>query len=237
MKVHVIILAGGVGSRMNLDYPKQFLVVNGKPIIVSTIEKFQRNNRIDGITVVCLKDWIEYMRKLVDKYDLNKVVSVIPGGKTGHDSTKIGVYSLKDKLNNDDMVVIHDAARPIVPQIIIDDMVQVAEKNGNACSSVQCRDTVIRTYNQKYGSEQIERSEIIRVQTPQAYKYELIRNLYEKADLDNRNDFVYANTMAIEYGTTIYFSKGFECNIKITTKEDIIFYKAMECLSEEEYES
>lgn len=234
MQVHVIILAGGVGSRMKADKPKQFIEIDGVPVIVDTIRNFERNNRITGITVVCLRDWIPHLKQLVTQYGLNKVTSIIAGGETGHDSTRNGIFSLRDTLSDNDFVVIHDAARPLIPQLIIDDMLDVAFRNGNACTAIACHDTVIKTEDGVSGTEQIERSSFLRVQTPQAYRYGLILPLYERAEQEDRHQFIYANTMAIEYGTRIFFSKGFDCNIKITTKEDIAFYKAMSKFSEEE---
>lgn len=234
MNINVVILAGGIGSRMKADKPKQFIVVDDKPIIVDTIMNFQKNKQIDGIIVVCLKDWIEYMNELINKYKLTKVVKIIEGGKTGHDSARNGIFALNEMMNEDDIVIIHDAARPILPQQIINDMIKVAKSNGNACTAIQCHDTVIETNDQISGNSQIERSKIMRVQTPQAYRYGLIKGLYEKAEKENIHDFVYANTMAITYGVRIYFSLGCDCNIKITTKEDIAFYKALKQFSEEE---
>lgn len=234
MKISVVILAGGIGSRMKADRPKQFLEIDGTPVIVNTINNFQRNSRIDNITVVCLKDWILYFQEIVLSYKLTKVTSIIEGGTCGHDSTRNGVFSLRRTMDDDDIVVIHDAARPLIPQLIIDNMLDVAIKNGNACTAIPCHDTVIKTDDQISGIEQIDRSSFLRVQTPQAYKYGMIYNLYRKAEEDNKHDFVYANTMAIYYGQRIYFSKGFGSNIKITTPEDIAFYRALKDFSEEE---
>lgn len=96
MKIHVIILAGGIGSRMNADRPKQFIEIDGVPVIVKNLYNFQRNNRIDGITVVCVKEWIPYFNELVLNYELTKVIDVIEGGSTGHDSTRNGVFHLME---------------------------------------------------------------------------------------------------------------------------------------------
>lgn len=234
MKVNAIILAGGIGSRMKADKPKQFILVDGRPIIVDTIMNFQKNKQVDEIIIVCLKDWIEYMDKLINDYKLTKVTKIIEGGQTGHDSARNGIFSLKNRMNQDDIIIIHDAARPIVPQQIINNMIEVAKINGNACTAIQCHDTVIETSDQISGNSQIERSKIMRVQTPQAYKYGLIEELYEKSEKENIHNFIYANTMAITYGVRIYFSLGCDCNIKITTKEDLAFYKALKQFSEEE---
>lgn len=234
VKINVVILAGGTGSRMKTDLPKQFIKVDGVPVIVNTIRNFQNNNRIDSITVVCLKDWIVYLKELIEKYHLNKVVDIVKGGDTGHDSARNGVMSLSKIMEDDDIVVIHDAARPLISQIIINDMLDTAIKYGNACTAIPIHDTIIVTEDQQSGDKQIERNKIMRVQTPQAYRYGIINALYRRADEENRHDFIYANTMAITYGLRIYFSTGSDCNIKLTTKEDLAYYKTMKQFSEEE---
>ena len=108
-----------------------------------------------------------------------------------------------------------------------DDLIEKAKANGNACSAVSCYETVVLTENRTSGKEQIDRNRIVRVQTPQCYNYGLIKSLYEKADKDNREDFVYANILAMNYGVEIYFSKGTNNNIKITTKDDIALFRAL----------
>lgn len=225
--IDVIILAGGVGSRLKSAVPKQFIEIDGCPIIVHTIRSFQDNPNIDHIIVVCLGNWIEHTKNIVKKYNLDKVTDVVPGGATGHISTKNGVYFLKNRLSEQDYVIIHDAARPIVSQEVINDLIETAKKNGNACSAVSCYETVVLTENRLSGKEQIDRNRVIRVQTPQCYKYGLIKSLYEKAEADEREDFVYANILAMEYGVEIFFSKGTNNNIKITTKEDIALFRAL----------
>lgn len=225
--ISVVILAGGVGSRLKSAIPKQFIEINDCPIIVHTIMNFELNPEIDNIVIVCLENWIEYTRNLVQKYKFTKVTDVIAGGATGHTSTRNGVYSLRERLSDDDFVIIHDAARPIVPQSVIKNLIDVAKQNGNACSAISCYETVLLTENRTSGKEQIDRNRIIRVQTPQCYQYGLIHSLYERADRDGRDDFVYANTMALNYGVEIFFSKGSNSNIKITTRDDIVFFKVL----------
>lgn len=225
--IDVIILAGGVGSRLKSAIPKQFIEIDGCPIIVHTIKNFEDNPNIDNIIVVCLENWIEYTKKTVEKYKFKKVIDVVAGGATGHISTRNGVYSLKDKLTDEDFVIIHDAARPIVSQAVINDLIEVARLNGNACSTVSCYETVVLTENRKSGKGQIDRDKIVRVQTPQCYRYGLIRSLYERADEDKRDDFVYANILALNYGVELFFSQGSNNNIKITTKDDLALYRAL----------
>lgn len=234
MKNHVIILAGGIGSRVGGPMPKQFLSLNDKPVIVHTLENFERNPQITGITIVCVKEWIEYLKEMLIEYKIEKVTEIIEGGETGHDSTRNGIFSLRSKLSDNDFVIIHDAARPILPQAAINNMLEVAHEKGNASLAIPCYETVIYTDDGKCGDKQLDRSSIMRIQTPQAYNYSSILKLYEMAEKENKHDFVYADLVLIYYGQTVYFSKGFPNNIKITRKEDIPLCKALMHFSEEE---
>ncbi len=234
MKNVAIILAGGIGSRMGGSMPKQFLSLNDKPVIVHTLENFQRNSQINSIIIVCVKDWILHLKEILEEYKISKVVNIVEGGETGHDSTRNGIFSLKNVLSEDDFIIIHDAARPILPQAAIDEMLRVAYEKGNASLAIPCYETVIYTDDGMQGNSQLDRSKIMRIQTPQAYKYGSILKLYEKAEAEDKHDFIYADLVLIHYGETVYFSKGFTNNIKITRKEDIPLCKALMNFSEEE---
>ncbi len=234
MKNFVIILAGGIGSRVGGVMPKQFLPLNDKPVIVHTLKNFEINQNIDGIVIVCKKEWIDLLKEIIDEYKIAKVIDIVEGGETGHDSTRNGIFSLKGKISEDDFVIIHDAARPILPQRAIEDMLTVAHQKGNASLAIPCYETVIYTEDSLSGNEQLDRSKIMRIQTPQAYKYGSILPLYERAEKENKHDFIYADLVLIYYGQTVYFSKGFQNNIKITRKEDIPLCKALMNFSEEE---
>jgi 2-C-methyl-D-erythritol 4-phosphate cytidylyltransferase len=234
MKTVAIILAGGSGTRMGTNIPKQFLKINGKPIIVWTIENFQKNSKIDSILVSCNLVYIEHMKKLVDEYHLDKVEWVIPGGKTSSDSTSNGVFQLKNVLGEGDYVIIHDAVRPILPQKAIDDMLEVAKEHGNASLAIPCYETVLLTEDGISGKTQIDRSKVMRVQTPQAYLYAEILSMYERVKKEDRNDFVYANLIYINYGKSIYFSKGFINNIKITKSEDLVLCESLMKFNEDQ---
>ncbi|WP_400241306.1 2-C-methyl-D-erythritol 4-phosphate cytidylyltransferase [Methanomethylophilus alvi] len=221
MKTVALILAGGIGKRMGVSLPKQFLEIKGKPVLVHTLSNFQRNDSVDSIVVVCVSDWIEYTWDLVKKYNLSKVEAIIPGGDTSHDSTRNGIFHLRRTLGKGDVVIIHDAARPILPQKAIDEMLRIAKDNGNASLAIPCYETVIYTDDQLSGNKELDRSHLMRVQTPQAYEYSSILELYERAEKEDRHDFIYADIVAVEYGMTVYFSKGFTNNIKITKQGDI----------------
>lgn len=234
MRNHVILLAGGIGSRVGGPMPKQFLSLNDKPVIVHTLENFERNSNIDSITIVCVKDWIPHLKEILLEYKISKVHEIIEGGETGHDSTRNGIFSLRSRLSKDDFVIIHDAARPILPQLAINSMLNVAHEKGNASLAIPCYETVIYTNDGKSGDKELDRSAIMRVQTPQAYNYGLMLELYERAEKEDKHDFVYADLVLIYYGLPVYFSKGFTNNIKITRKEDIPLCKALMNFSEEE---
>ena len=233
MKNYVILLAGGVGRRLGADIPKQFVEVNGKPIFVYTIENFQRNNQIEKIVVVCVKEWMDHLKDLVRKYQLTKVEWIIEGGKTGHDSIKNGVFFLQDKISPDDFVMIHDAVRPILPQKAIDEVLRVAHEKGNASSSVACHPPIVYTEDFESGISDVDREHVMLTASPQVYKYSLAKKCYEKAEQEKRNDFTFTSSLLIHCGERVYFAKGTTCNIKITRKEDLALFEALLNVPEE----
>ena len=174
MKNYVILLAGGVGKRMQSNIPKQFIEVDNKPIIVYTIENFQRNPQIEKIIVVCLKDWIEHVETLVRKYSLTKVDCVIEGGDTGHDSIRNGIFFLKNKITPEDYVIIHDAVRPVLPQKAIDEVIRVAHEKGNACSSIECHPPIVYTDDFISGIKDVDREHVMLTASPQVFNYSLV---------------------------------------------------------------
>lgn len=227
MKNYVLLLAGGVGKRMHSDIPKQFLEVEGKPIIVYSIENFQRNEQIEKIVVVCVKDWIEYLRSLIQKYTLTKVEWIIEGGDTSHDSIRNGVFFLKDKLKPDDCIIVHDAVRPVIPQKAINEVLCVAHEKGNASSSIVCHPPIVYTEDFKSGIKDVDREHVMLTASPQAYKYQLALMCYEKAERENRHDFTFTSSLLIHCGERVYFAKGTTNNIKITKKEDLALFAAL----------
>jgi len=229
-----IIIAGGTGMRMNSEIPKQFIKVDNKPIIVYTMEAFERHEQIDAIEVVILDGYVDYIWELAKQYNISKLRWVVQGGENGQGSARNGVLNLKNELDGDDIVIIHDAIRPIVPKVIIDDLIRVAKLYGNACSSLPTQETLIQSDNNQYGNVSLERSTVRRIQTPQAYKFGKIAWAHEEALRRGITNSVYANTMMIELGETIYFSLGFINNVKITTPEDIALFKALKDFPEKD---
>ncbi len=233
MKNYVILLAGGVGKRMGAEIPKQFIEVHGKPIIVYTIEKFQRNPQIEKIVVVCVDDWIDHLKGLIKKFELNKVEWITEGGKTGHDSIRNGVFFLKDKIKPDDYIIVHDAVRPVLPQKAIDEVLHVAHENGNASSSIACHPPIVYTEDFKSGIRDVDREHVMLTASPQAYRYSLALECYEKAEKENKHNFTFTSSLLIHCGERVYFAKGTTSNIKITQKEDLALFEALLNVPEE----
>lgn len=233
MKNYAIILAGGVGKRMGSDIPKQFLEVEGKPIIVYSIENFQRNPQIDKIVVVCVKDWIDYTRELVEKYSLNKVEWIIEGGATGHDSIRNGVFFLKNKAEPDDHIIVHDAVRPVLPQKALDEVIRVSHEKGNASSSIACHPPIVYTEDNESGITDVDREHVMLTASPQAFRYSLAYDCYQKAEEEDYHTSTFTSSLLIHCGERVYFAKGTTCNIKVTTKEDLALFSALLKVPEE----
>lgn len=228
-----MIIAGGNGSRMNADIPKQFIEINDKPILVYTLEAFQRHQEIDAILVVVIKDWEDVVKSYIEDYKLTKLKWVVQGGKTGQESARLGLLALKKHVQPNDFIIIHDAIRPIIPSIILTDLLRVAHLHGNACASLPMHETLVMTSNQQHGNQSLDRNHVRRVQTPQAYRFDDILAAHLWAEKENHPS-VYANTLMIDFGKTIYFSLGFDNNIKITTSEDLALFKALLMIPEED---
>ena len=222
-----IILAGGTGQRVGGDIPKQFLTVDDIPILAYTLSVFQNNQDIDQIVVVCVKDWENEVFRYRDEYGISKLVRVIPGGTNSMGSISNGVMGIADLMGDNDIAVIHDSVRPLITSEIISDCIRVADINGNGCASIPMQETIVKTDDRISGKINIDRSNIMRVQTPQAYRYGLLKGLYTKAAEKGITDSVYTNTLMLELGGTIYFSKGSTINIKITTPDDLKLFKSL----------
>lgn len=233
MKNYVILLAGGVGKRMGTDIPKQFLEVNGKPIIVYSIENFQRNPQIEKIVVVCVKDWIDKTWELVKKYSLTKVEWIIEGGSTGHDSIRNGVFFLKDKAAPEDHIIVHDAVRPVLPQKAIDEVIRVSHEKGNASSSIECHPPIVYTENHESGITDVDREHVMLTASPQAFNYALALKCYEQAEEEDYHTSTFTSSLLIHCHERVYFAKGTSCNIKITRKEDLALFEALLKIPEE----
>ena len=231
-KKHFLLLAGGVGLRFGTDIPKQFIEVDGVPIIIHTLRKLQYDV-IDDITIVCVNSWIDRLKDLIESFKIQKVRKIIPGGDTGHQSIYNGLVSIGEISSGNDIVIIHDSVRPLVTKSSIVDSIEKAKRFGNGCASLKSVEGLVVKDNDEYGTRAADRYNIMRIQTPQAYKYALIKHIYDKAS-DEGVEYPYADGALLANGLPLYFSKSFTANIKITTKRDIAFMKAMMQFSEDE---
>lgn len=230
-----LILAGGHGNRTAQDIPKQFMNVYEKPLIIYTLENFERHPEIDGILVVCLDGWHEVLKAYARQYGISKLKWVVDGGDDGQESTKKGVEALKDVCGTEDIILVHDAIRPFITPDVITDAITKCKQKGSGLSAVRCQETIVRTDDGKSGVEGIARQEIMRVQTPQAYKYGKARWAYEEADRRGIRGEVYINTLMLHLGERVYFSKGTDKNVKITTIEDLEVFKALLHMEREDW--
>lgn len=230
-----LILAGGHGNRTAQDIPKQFMNVYEKPLIIYTLENFERHPEIDGILVVCLDGWHEVLKAYARQYGISKLKWVVDGGDDGQESTKKGVEALKDVCGTEDIILVHDAIRPFITPDVITDAITKCKQKGSGLSAVRCQETIVRTDDGKSGVEGIDRQEIMRVQTPQAYKYGKAKWAYEEADRRGIKGEVYINTLMLRLGERVYFSKGTDKNVKITTIEDLEVFKALLHMEREDW--
>lgn len=145
MKNIVLIIAGGVGARMSQDIPKQFINVYDKPVIVYTLETFQKHPEIDEIAVVCIEGWESVLWAYANQFNITKLKYVVPGGKNGQDSIRNGVYELEKHHDPEDIVLIHDAIRPMVSAEIISDCIRITQKCGNAITVIPCAEAMMQT--------------------------------------------------------------------------------------------
>ncbi|MDE7132072.1 MAG: 2-C-methyl-D-erythritol 4-phosphate cytidylyltransferase [Lachnospiraceae bacterium] len=230
-----LLLAGGSGSRTEQDVPKQFFNVYEKPIIIYTLEAFQRHPDVDAITVSCLDGWQEILRAYARDAGITKLQKIVRGGENGQASARNALRELKTVCKEDDVVIIHDAIRPMVSADIISDCIVKCRQYGSGLSAMRCQETIIRTDDGIRGNQGISRNDIMRVQTPQAYLYKNVMQAHEEALKKGITDAVYTNTLMLDLGETLYFSKGSAKNIKITTMEDVEIFKALYRLEKEDW--
>ena len=224
-----LILAGGTGQRMRQEIPKQFINVNDKPLIIYTLEAFQKHPQVDNILVVCLDGWHDILKSYAKQNKITKMQWVINGGNTGQESIRNGVYYLENICSSDDIVIIHDGIRPLVDETILSDVIVKCELYGNAVTSLPYNEQIFIKADEFTTRNYIPRDTLRRVSTPQAYKYGKLLWAYHEA-LETQIGILgasYTNTMMTDLGETLYFAAGSDKNIKITTPEDLELFKAL----------
>jgi 2-C-methyl-D-erythritol 4-phosphate cytidylyltransferase len=219
MKIVALIAAAGKGRRMNSRISKPFIPISGKPILAYTIDKFEKCKSIDKIYLIVSPEEKEICHKnILLRYNFSKVQELIDGGDTRQDSIYNG---LKELDKDTDIVVIHDGARPLIEETIIQDSIEKAQKYGAAITAIPIKDTVKKSKNNFYINKTLNREEIWRAQTPQTFKYDIILTAYHQAYKDK---YLATDDAAIveRYGHKVKLIIGPEENIKITTPFDLI---------------
>lgn len=223
-----ILIAGGSGSRMGQHIPKQFINVYDKPVLIYTLESFERHSQIDAIEVVCIDGWHEILWAYAKQFNITKLKWIVSGGTTGQESIRNGVYNLEGKCKKDDNIIIHDGVRPLVDEEVLTDVISKCNEYGNAVSSMPYNEQIFLVDDEMTTTKYIPRETLRRVVTPQAYKFEELDEAYHEAFKNKIGIYgsSYTNTMMVELGKKLYFAAGSEKNIKLTTKDNLEMFKA-----------
>ena len=222
-----LIIAGGSGNRMHQYIPKQFITVNERPVIVYTLEAFEHHPEIDDIAVVCIEGWEQVLWAYARQFNIAKLQYVVCGGRNGQDSIRNGLFELEKHFAPDDIVLVHDAIRPMVSAEIISDNIRVAREFGNAIAVIPCAEAMLQTEDGAVSTGSYPRDRLKRTQTPQAFRLGEICDLHRRALAAGITNSIASCTLKIEMGEQVYFSAGSEKNIKLTTVEDIDIFKAL----------
>ena len=214
---------------MGQEIPKQFLNIYGKPVIQYTLEGFQRHPQIDAIEVVCIDGWHEVLWAYASQFNITKLKWIVSGGNTGQESIRNGVFNLEGKVNDNDIIVIHDGIRPLIDESVLTDVILKAQKYGNAVTSLPYNEQifVINPEDETTTKQYIKRETLRRVSTPQAYQFGKLDWAYHEAFEKKIGIYgsSYTNTMMVELGETLHFAAGSDKNIKLTTKDDLDMFK------------
>ena len=226
--VVALLTAAGSGVRMGQDIPKQFIHVENKPVIIHTMEAFQRHPSIDAIIVVTIPSWIEVLKAYAKQFNITKLRWVVAGGATGQESIYNGLKALKEELNESDVVMIHDGNRCMVSDDIISDSLATFYRHGSAVAAIPCVEAVFRSNDGGLSSvDSIPREQLYRTQTPHTYNLSKLLWAHEEALARGIENTAASCTLMQQLGEVVYFSKGSEENLKITTVDDMMIFKAL----------
>ena len=225
--VIALLTAAGTGKRMGQEIPKQFLHVDNKPLIVYTMEKFQNHPSVDAILVVTLPSWMEVVKAYAKQYGITKLQWVVPGGDTGQESIFNGLSKLKEVANLDDVVIVHDGNRCMISAEIISDSLAVFHERGSAVAIIPCVEALFLSEDGLSSVRPVPREQLFRTQTPHTYTIGKLLWAHEEALKRGITNTAASCSLMAELGEEVYFSKGSEKNIKITTPDDMDIFKAL----------
>ena len=224
-----LIFAGGTGSRMNSrTKPKQFLELHGKPIIIYTIELFENHPQIDAIVVVCLEEWIPYLRRLTQKFSITKANTVVPGGNTGQESIWNGLQEIHRLFPLDSVVLVHDGVRPLIDEDTITRCITSVKRFGNAITTAPAIETIlIKEEEENKVAEIMDRNCCLLARAPQCFLLKDLYSAHVKARKADKSDFIDSASMMMDYGMSLHTVPGPVENIKITTPTDYYMFRAI----------
>ena len=225
-----LIFAGGAGRRMHsAGKPKQFLELHGKPIIIHTLEHFDRHPEIDAIAVVCIAGWVDYLKELLVRFHIKKVRWIVPGGETSQESTRAGLGILEANCDpRDTIVLIHDGVRPLITEKVISDNIAAVKEYGNAITAAPAIETIITVDENEDVTELIDRQACRLARAPQSFYLKDIIAMHQKAMADNYDKMIDSASLMIHYGVKLHLVEGPAENIKITTPSDFYIFKAIQ---------
>lgn len=225
--ITALIFAGGTGQRMNARAkPKQFLELHGKPMILYTIEHFEKHHQIDNIIVVCLESWIEELRLQLSRYSVKKQVWIISGGGTAHQSIFNGLAFLKKKCQAEDIVLIHDGVRPLIDGELITKCVEKASQCGTAVTVAPAVESVARVTNGETIDDIPMRNIMFLVKAPQAFRFELVWEVYCRAEKEHIVSIDTAHLFSL-FGYELHTVYSSNYNVKITSPSDYFIFRAL----------
>lgn len=222
-----LIIAGGVGERMQQSIPKQFLNVYNKPIIVYTLEAFQKCEVIDAIVIVSIDGWDAMIWAYAKQYGISKLRSIVKGGSCGQESIYNGIEEVTKLYNEEDVVLIHDAIRPMVSNKIISECIKTTKEKGNAITVIPCQEAMLETCDQMSSVSSYPRDNLKRTQTPQGFYLKDLMKMHRSARKMGITNSIATCTLAAELGIKLFFCAGSEKNLKITTMDDLDIFKAL----------
>lgn len=223
----VVLTAAGTGERMHQDIPKQFMHVDNKPIIVYTMEAFEKHPSIDAIVVVTLASWKEVLSAYAKQFGISKLAIVVDGGKTGQESIYNGLKAVEKKYGKNNTVLIHDGNRPLVSTEIISDALATYKQFGSSVAAIPCVEVVFSSEDGILADESIPREKLLRTQTPHVYSLEKLLWAHNEAKQRNIANTAASCDLMYQLGEKVFFSRGSEENFKITTVDDLTMFKSM----------
>lgn len=223
MKKIALILAGGKGLRLHNDsVPKQFIEIDGKPVIIHTMEVFSKYPQVDAIIVACLEGWIPFLRESIKRFGVGKVVSIVPGGDTGQDSIYHALCAAREFSGGEEAIVlVHDAVRPLIDAKTIKENIVIAERHGNCITCAHVTETPV--VKKSDGTMNFpNRHDVIVARAPQSFRLSELLSGHERALAEDRHDFLDSCSLMANYGYDMTTLIEFEDNLKITTFEDLL---------------